>query len=191
MALIKCKECGKEISDSAEKCPYCGISIEDRKELSKEDKKVFLDNYSYEQLVKIKNWIIIITTCLSVCIAILGHNYISKEENIIINIIQDLKNDLDYPNSLKVSDIYITNDMKYVLIKYDYMDKESASVNGVSSIWEIKGNTTTLIGSDDKYFIEITIGSKKATDIEKLETDIKYAGNSKKITVNRIMKKVR
>lgn len=24
MALIKCKECGKEISDAAEKCPHCG-----------------------------------------------------------------------------------------------------------------------------------------------------------------------
>ena len=25
MALIKCKECGKEISDTALMCPYCGI----------------------------------------------------------------------------------------------------------------------------------------------------------------------
>jgi hypothetical protein len=25
MALIKCKECGKEISDTAVKCPHCGI----------------------------------------------------------------------------------------------------------------------------------------------------------------------
>ena len=24
MALIKCKECGKEISEDARKCPYCG-----------------------------------------------------------------------------------------------------------------------------------------------------------------------
>lgn len=25
MALIKCKECGKEISDTADKCIHCGI----------------------------------------------------------------------------------------------------------------------------------------------------------------------
>lgn len=25
MALIKCSECGKEISDTAEKCPKCGV----------------------------------------------------------------------------------------------------------------------------------------------------------------------
>lgn len=26
MSMIKCKECGKEISSSAEHCPYCGCS---------------------------------------------------------------------------------------------------------------------------------------------------------------------
>lgn len=26
MALVPCRECGKEVSDAAEKCPYCGIS---------------------------------------------------------------------------------------------------------------------------------------------------------------------
>lgn len=28
MALIKCPECGKSISDKAEKCPHCGIPAE-------------------------------------------------------------------------------------------------------------------------------------------------------------------
>ena len=27
MALIKCPECGKEISDQADKCPSCGYTI--------------------------------------------------------------------------------------------------------------------------------------------------------------------
>lgn len=27
MALIKCPECGNEVSDQAEKCPKCGITI--------------------------------------------------------------------------------------------------------------------------------------------------------------------
>ena len=26
MALIKCSECGKEVSDKAKKCPHCGAS---------------------------------------------------------------------------------------------------------------------------------------------------------------------
>lgn len=27
MAMIYCKECGKEISDKAEKCPHCGFPM--------------------------------------------------------------------------------------------------------------------------------------------------------------------
>ena len=30
MALIKCSECGKEISDKAKKCPHCDFKINDR-----------------------------------------------------------------------------------------------------------------------------------------------------------------
>lgn len=28
MAIIKCPECGKEVSDKARVCPYCGIPID-------------------------------------------------------------------------------------------------------------------------------------------------------------------
>lgn len=31
MAMIKCKECGKEISDQARACPYCGCPSEEAK----------------------------------------------------------------------------------------------------------------------------------------------------------------
>lgn len=191
MALIKCSECDKEISDKAEICPYCGINIEDSKEISKEKEEIFLDKYEYKQLVKIKNITILVIAVLSICIAIFGYFHTSKEENIVIGIIKDLKVKLDYPSSLEISKIYITNDMKYVLITYDYMDRNSATKKGISSIWEIKGNKTTLVGSDDKYFIEITIGDIRANNIEKLETDIKYSGNSKQMAVNRIMRNIK
>lgn len=32
MALIKCPECGKEISDQADFCPNCGYGFEGKKE---------------------------------------------------------------------------------------------------------------------------------------------------------------
>ena len=35
MALIKCSECGKEISDTAKTCPHCGTITEHQKELNK------------------------------------------------------------------------------------------------------------------------------------------------------------
>jgi hypothetical protein len=31
MALVPCRECGKEVSDQAEKCPNCGISTPSKK----------------------------------------------------------------------------------------------------------------------------------------------------------------
>jgi uncharacterized membrane protein YvbJ len=45
MALIKCKECGKEVSDEAFVCPHCGYNFpydEKRKEKTREkfDKKM-------------------------------------------------------------------------------------------------------------------------------------------------------
>lgn len=35
MALIKCAECGKEISDSAENCPHCGCKTNQGKTVTK------------------------------------------------------------------------------------------------------------------------------------------------------------
>lgn len=40
MSLIKCPECGKEISDKAAVCPNCGCPVEDMKEENPEDKKI-------------------------------------------------------------------------------------------------------------------------------------------------------
>ena len=44
MALLKCKECGREISDKAINCPNCGcpvISSLDSTEVIKNKKKIF------------------------------------------------------------------------------------------------------------------------------------------------------
>jgi hypothetical protein len=30
MALIKCKECGNEVSSKAEKCPHCGVTVKEK-----------------------------------------------------------------------------------------------------------------------------------------------------------------
>ena len=40
MALIKCKECGKEISDSAKRCPHCGF-VYKKEKAKKEKSKAF------------------------------------------------------------------------------------------------------------------------------------------------------
>ena len=41
MAMIKCKECGKKISDKAKSCPHCGYSyVDDDSILDKDNKKL-------------------------------------------------------------------------------------------------------------------------------------------------------
>lgn len=39
MSLIKCPECKKEVSDSAESCPHCGYGIKPKPEVKKEEPK--------------------------------------------------------------------------------------------------------------------------------------------------------
>lgn len=42
MALIQCYTCGKEISDQAEKCPYCGYILNKQTEKSKPKQKIVI-----------------------------------------------------------------------------------------------------------------------------------------------------
>ena len=51
MALIKCNECGKEISDKAEFCIHCGYPIAKIKE-SKSIKQEKIDMKSWEELTQ-------------------------------------------------------------------------------------------------------------------------------------------
>ena len=43
MALIKCNECGKEISDTLNTCPNCGIEIKTKKNVVKDNNKKRFD----------------------------------------------------------------------------------------------------------------------------------------------------
>lgn len=84
MALIKCSECGKEISDTATICPNCGVKTESAINKSQKTKSN-----------------IIITTCIIIIIAIIGisfyfiyaSNPLNKLKNEAISILNDYKND--------------------------------------------------------------------------------------------------
>ena len=56
MAMIKCPECGQEISDKAKKCVYCGFVFEEEIILEKCKVKKFedLSNKVYSNVVN--NW---------------------------------------------------------------------------------------------------------------------------------------
>lgn len=60
MALIKCKECNKEVSDTAKTCPHCGYILKTK-------------NNKLKLISKISNIDIIIVVCM-ICIFILSYS---------------------------------------------------------------------------------------------------------------------
>lgn len=84
MALIKCNECGKEISDTATICPNCGVKTENAMNRSRKTKSN-----------------IIIATCIIMIIAIVGisfyfiyaSNPLNKLKNEAITVLNDYKDD--------------------------------------------------------------------------------------------------
>lgn len=81
MALIKCRECGKEISDQAAKCPHCGCPVQENRESCLEN----VENSEKQQEKGTKNKnkkivVIVISILLVVLIAIVLTVALKKEE---------------------------------------------------------------------------------------------------------------
>ena len=111
MALINCKECGKEMSDTLKKCPHCGYVY----------KKENLKNKTIEKIKANKR---IVFTILLIVIIIIGGivaynkkieqdkiqaeiqaNTLSEDEKMIARVIMKLKKSLKNPESLQVFEI--------------------------------------------------------------------------------------
>ena len=54
MALIKCPECGKDVSDRAEKCIHCGFPLDKSSHMSVEEKRKHNREKYYDKNGKIK-----------------------------------------------------------------------------------------------------------------------------------------
>lgn len=96
MALIKCSECGKEVSDMASQCPNCGCPI-----LKKKSKKF--------------NWlfiifpVILIVICLSVAYFLffnkpkeIEEEKLTKQEEQVFDQLVDIVSDFYNPNGVKI-----------------------------------------------------------------------------------------
>lgn len=73
MALIKCPECGKQISDQAESCPNCGYPIHGSKDL-KEVVEIQKTIQKIEKAKKTKN-ILIGSLIAAILIIVIGVSY--------------------------------------------------------------------------------------------------------------------
>ena len=123
MALIKCPECGKEISDTVKNCPNCG----------------------YRKKTKINNKIFIIGVAIVALVLIIGIIFmfikreqpLTKLEQQAVDCVIDYKKMLKNPESLQVHDIrWVENELVENMI-FIYIDVSGQNGFG--------GNTRDII----------------------------------------------
>lgn len=129
MALIHCKECGKEISDTAKVCLNCGAKTEKTKQQDK----------------KIRNIIIvfaIILVILGIVFVIKINNPLHKYSREAISILEDFKND-------KLTSSQAYKEIKKIHSKVESNYKENNNAKYFSLSINLNGALISL--SSDNY----------------------------------------
>lgn len=101
MALLKCPECGKEVSSKTDKCLSCGYKINIQKEKNKYTSFI-CNNYYFFIVI-----LVLVTTILVVNII---NNKLNESEQKLYNIIEENKNTFKNPQSLIIVSAKICND---------------------------------------------------------------------------------
>ena len=113
MALIKCPECGKEISDQAASCPNCGCPIKKINGDSGEDNSGKKIEISIKKLdvklnKKIKSILGGVIVCLVILIGVIVYTKtnitLSDEERAVIFSINEFQNSLDVASSISIDE---------------------------------------------------------------------------------------
>lgn len=60
MALIKCSECGQEISDKAPACPKCGNPLQDINEITQRSPVTIEQTKKTWKIIRLVSWIMIV-----------------------------------------------------------------------------------------------------------------------------------
>lgn len=171
MALIKCKECGKEISDTVKKCPHCGFANKEVKE-KKDNKTNFIRQY-------IKIIIVIIIVLVVGIIGVVIHNKkdeqdriqaeiqantLTDDEKIGAKAVNILKSNLKNQDSLNVYEIWYRKTQtsaEQVLIDYSAQNGFGGSNRNVAMVENDK-----FWGSDSKADNKITKYTKQDEMVE-------------------------
>lgn len=174
MALIKCSECGKEISDKAKKCPHCGIKCK-----NENDVKVFPTSVMFILIV------------IFVAVIFLMMNYNKKDYNNSTSGIKENTNEI-IGNEIKTKNefdkikksknysivVVISNNCHYseifnpiledVIQEYNvniyYLNIDSNFYNSVDLDTSVYGTPTTIIYKNDKVINNIR-GYKEKNDL--------------------------
>ena len=71
MAIVKCPECGKKVSNQAELCPHCGITISELGLLPQEENEEAYATESKQPLIKLSKKALIIISVAFLLVVVL------------------------------------------------------------------------------------------------------------------------
>ena len=120
MAIINCPECGKEISDKAETCIYCGYPLKEpmkeealKKEVSgKELFKEVLGNFGRK--IGKKGLLIILAAAIVIAAVAVSGKTLNEKEKYVYKVVAEYKDMLKDPDSLVLrGDILYVKDSSY------------------------------------------------------------------------------
>jgi|GEM_PF-2245322 len=120
MALVPCRECGKEVSDQADACPYCGIKTPSKKKR------------------KIKLIITALVVLVLVAFSVVAYNYIKKVFAPPVVIGADGKPVNTTPVAPKLQPAI---PVKQQIIQKDYKEKIREMLDSGQSVREISKKT--------------------------------------------------
>lgn len=146
MALIKCSECGKEISDTAKRCPNCGYKDERK---AKRNKKIFIIPVS----------IVVILMCIFCILKLIDNN--NSPANQTIKIIE-----LDYGKNINITSIFYNEEQNGCIIEFSsggvsdvacvHLKDKTIGYESVYENMSEKSNDLSLSDSDkQKYAVQI------------------------------------
>lgn len=98
MALIKCPECGKDVSSEAIQCLNCGFKIN--------TKKIEATKLKYKK-IGIITFLIIILIAILITYMLITRVILNKREKLVYNAVYDIQPKFKFPSSIKVTDIKI------------------------------------------------------------------------------------
>jgi len=153
MALIKCSECGADISDKASACPKCGCPLNITKQIISDTKK--------KQSKKIITTIIIcfaIIIVLAVSIGLIKHS--NTPANVAVKLIKK-----DFGKNITVESIYYNSKINGCIVKFSidgedntatvHLDDKTVGYQSVMDEYTEKSDKATTDGDKKKYAQEL------------------------------------
>lgn len=181
MALIKCTECGKEISDKAEACPHCGCPISAMTEpesLKAEPTNNGLANHKQKKSKRIKPWLFVVGVAVLLVVVLIAVS-LSPDKYKWDEVL--LKSALPEPSSEYGNLQTNTADDLYLIVKnvsfFDYETYVNECVDkGYTYVIESSASSYTAFNSDG---YELKLDYYEYNESFNISLDIRITGTIK------------